>query len=106
MNGEENPLDEEGFVKNTKQWTVNLAKKMAKQQFQITLTEQHMEVIRFVREYYLKWGAVPMVKTIANHAKLTNEQLDKMFKRGTSSSRGVICKLGGLPKMLCIASGC
>jgi len=106
MSKEENPLDEEGFVKHTEHWSETLAKKMAKQQFNITITETHMEVVRFVREYYLRWGTVPMVKTITNRAKLTNEQLDKMFKRGTSSARGVICKLGGLPKMLCIASGC
>jgi tRNA 2-thiouridine synthesizing protein E len=99
-------LDEEGFIKNTEYWSDTLAKRMAKEQFNISITELHMQVIRFVREYYMKWGALPMVKTIKDRFKLTNERLDEMFKRGTSNSRGVICKLSGLPKMLCIASGC
>jgi tRNA 2-thiouridine synthesizing protein E len=104
--GEEDLLDEGGFIKNTENWSDTLAKRMAKEQFNISITEFHMQVIHFVREYYMKWGALPMVKTIRDRFKLTNEQLDDMFKRGTSSSRGVICKLGGLPRMLCIASGC
>ncbi len=102
----EDVLDEDGFVKNPDFWSEALATKMAKDQFNISVTELHLEVIRFVREYYLKWGTVPMVKTIRDSVKISNEQLDGMFKRGISSSRGVICKLGGLPKMLCIASGC
>jgi tRNA 2-thiouridine synthesizing protein E len=106
LNEEKNLLDEEGFVKQTEFWTDTLAKRMAKEQFNILITDSHMEVIRFVREYYLKWGAIPMVKTIKDRFKLTDEQLDEMFKRGKSSSRGVICKLSGLPKMLCVASGC
>ena len=106
MGQEEEPLDGEGFVKKTESWSEALAKNMAEQQFNITITDSHMKVITFVREYYLKWGAVPMNRTIVDRAKLTNQQLDDMFKRGTSSSRGVICKLGGLPKMLCVAMGC
>ncbi|UCE29227.1 MAG: TusE/DsrC/DsvC family sulfur relay protein [Candidatus Bathyarchaeota archaeon] len=106
MAEQEHALDEEGFVKDPELWSHALAVKMAKEQFNISITELHRRVVEFVREYYLKWGAVPMVKTIRTHLQLSNRQLDEMFKRDTSSSRGVICKLAGLPKMLCIASGC
>lgn len=99
-------LDNEGFVKQTELWNADLAKAMAQQQFNITLSESHLQVINFVRDYYLKWGAIPMNKTIVDRAKFTNQQLDEMFKRGNSSARGVICKLGGLPKNLCVAMGC
>ena len=102
----ESALDEEGFVKIPSLWNDSLAKQMAEDQFKINLTDLHLQIIRLVREFYLKWESMPMMKTIKDHFKLDNGQLDKMFKRGRSSSRGVICKLGGLPKMLCIASGC
>ncbi len=101
-----NALDEEGFLKKPDLWTPVLAGKMAKDQFNIRLTELHMRAICFVREYYLEWGSLPMVKTIREHLKISTEQLDDMFKRRRSSARGVICKLSGLPKILCIASGC
>lgn len=103
---EESVLDEEGFVKNPSLWNDSLAKQMAENQFEIDLTDLHIQIIHFVRDFYFKWEAIPMMKTIKDHFKLENGQLDIMFKRGRSSSRGVICKLGGLPKMLCIASGC
>ena len=103
---EDNVFDEEGFVKNPSLWNESLAKKMAENQFKIDLTDLHMQIICFVRDFYVKWEALPMMKTIKNHFNLSDDKLDKMFKRGRSSSRGIICKLGGLPKMLCIASGC
>jgi tRNA 2-thiouridine synthesizing protein E len=103
---DDNALDEEGFVKEPNAWTDELSKKMAKEQFGMSLTDLQMQVIYFVREYYLKWETLPMVKTIRDQFKLDIDQLDDMFKRGKSTARGVICKLGGLPKMLCIASGC
>jgi len=99
-------LDEEGFLNDSALWTEELSMMMAKEQFDISLTDLQMQVIRFIREYYLKWETLPMVKTIRNHFKLDADQLDEMFKRGKSTARGVMCKLAGLPKMLCIASGC
>ena len=99
-------LDEEGFVRSPSLWSDSLAKQMALDQFKMDLTDLHIQIICFVRDFYFKWEAIPMMKTIKDHFKLGNGQLDKLFKRGRSSSRGVICKLGGLPKMLCIASGC
>jgi tRNA 2-thiouridine synthesizing protein E len=99
-------FDEEGFVEDPGLWSESLAVNMAREQFQIVISELHMNVIRFVREYYVKWEAIPMIKTIRDHFSLSVGQLNGMFKRSESSARGVICKLAGLPKMLCIASGC
>lgn len=99
-------LDEEGFVIDTREWSEDLSKKMAETQFNMALTELHLQVIHFVRQYYFKWETLPMIKTIKDQFKLDSSKLDEMFVRGKSTSRGVICKLGGLPKMLCIASGC
>ena len=99
-------LDEEGFLINSDLWTEALSRSIAEKQFGIVLTDLHVKIIRFVREYYKKWETLPMLKTIRDEFKLEAAQIDEMFKRGSSTSRGVICKLGGLPKMLCIAFGC
>jgi tRNA 2-thiouridine synthesizing protein E len=103
---EENRFDGDGFLTDISLWSESLARKMAQNEFSIELTDLHMQIIIFVRDFYFKWEAVPMMKTIKTRFMLVNGQLDEMFKHGRSSSRGVICKLGGLPKMLCIASGC
>lgn len=99
-------FDDDGFVKTPDLWSDYLARQMAHDQFDIRMTELHMQTIHFVRAYYLKWGTLPMVRTIREHLKISNEQLEDMFKREGSSTRGVICKLSGLPRNLCIASGC
>ena len=99
-------LDEEGFLIDPDLWTEELSKKMAEKQFNMVLTGLHMKIIRYMREYYMKWETLPILLTISKEFNLKSQVLDEMFKRGNSTSRGVICKLGGLPKMLCMASGC
>lgn len=103
---ETSALDEEGFLIDPGLWTEELSKKMAEKQFNMALTDLHMKIIRYTREYYTKWGTLPILLTIGKEFHLKSQELNEMFKRGSSTSRGVICKLGGLPKTLCIASGC
>ena len=99
-------LDEEGFLMDPDLWTEELSKKMAEKQFNMVLTDLHVKIIQYMREYYAKWGTLPILLTISKEFNLKSQALDEMFKRGGSTSRGAICKLGGLPKTLCIASGC
>ena len=99
-------LDDEGFLINPDLWTEELSRSMAKKQFYIILTDQHSKIILYIRDYYKKWETLPMLKTIRDEFGLTAPEIDELFKRGNSTARGVICKLAGLPKMLCISSGC
>jgi len=99
-------LDDEGFLIKPELWTEELSRKMAKTQFSITLTDQQLKIITYIRDYYKKWETLPMLKTIRDEFNLTAQEIDDFFKRGSSTARGVICKLAGLPKMLCISSGC
>lgn len=99
-------FDEEGYLLDAKTWSEDIAGEIAKKQFGIVPTEAHWACIRIARTYYEKWSSLPMVKTIREDAGLTTEEFERLFKRGTSSARGVLCKISGLPKMLCIAAGC
>ena len=99
-------LDDEGFLVNPDLWNEELSKSMAKTQFDIILTDQQLKIIVYIREYYKKWETLPLLKTIRDEFSLDVSKIDKLFKRGNSTARGVICKLAGLPKMLCISSGC
>lgn len=91
---------------NPELWTDELSRSMAKTQFDITLTNRELKIIVYIRDYYKKWETLPMLKTIRDEFGLDASEIDELFKRGDSTARGVICKLAGLPKMLCIASGC
>lgn len=103
---EKSVFDEEGFLKNPDLWNLFLARKIAEDQFNIEMTELHIQAVNYVREYYEQWGTLPMVRTIRNHLKISSEQFDELFRRKESSARGVLCKISGLPRGLCTAAGC
>ena len=83
-----------------------LAEKIAIEQFHIKLTEKHWTCIYFVREYYGKWEAMPMIKSIREISGLSVDEFELLFKAHKSSARGVLCKIAGLPRLLCISAGC
>jgi len=99
-------LDEEGFLKDPNRWSEEVATYIAEEQFNIKLTAKHWEVIKFFREYFQRWGTLPMIRTVRKSLGITVEELEEMFRRKGSSARGVICKISGLPKLLCISAGC
>jgi len=99
-------LDEDGFLKDPNKWNAEVATYIAREQFGIELEDIHLKVVRFFLEYYQKWGTLPMIRTVRTNLNLTSEKLDELFKRKNSTARGVICKISGLPKLLCMAAGC
>jgi TusE/DsrC/DsvC family sulfur relay protein len=105
VNGK-NVFDEKGFLKSPDLWNLALARKMAEDQFNIEMTELHIQAVSYLREYYQEWGTLPMVRTIRNYLKISSEQFDELFRRKESSARGVLCKISGLPMGLCTAAGC
>ena len=98
-------FDEEGYLIDPKTWNEEIAREIARQ-FDVELAEAHWKCIRSVRAYYEKWSSLPMVKAIRDEAGLTTDQFDQLFRKGASNARGVLCKISGLPKNLCIAAGC
>ncbi len=99
-------LDDEGYLVDPKTWNEEIAREIAKKQFDVELAEAHWKCIRIVRAYYEKWSSLPMVKTIRDEGGLTADEFDQFFRKGASNARGVLCKISGLPKNLCIAAGC
>lgn len=99
-------FDEDGFIKDAEKWSEEVAKQIAREQFGIELGDTHWRIIRFFRDYYERWGTLPMVRTVRREMGLSTEQVNELFQRGESTARGVICKISGLPKLLCISAGC
>ena len=67
--GNEIETDSEGYLKETTQWNEAMAEVIAGQEG-ITLSVEHWEVVRFVREFYLEFNTSPairmLVKAMAN----------------------------------------
>jgi tRNA 2-thiouridine synthesizing protein E len=57
------PLDEDGHLVNAGDWSEGLAGHLAALDG-LEFAENHWQVIRFIREYYLRYESVPMPKVI------------------------------------------
>ncbi|WP_118984518.1 sulfurtransferase TusE [Photorhabdus sp. CRCIA-P01] len=99
--GQEIETDAQGYLKNSSDWQEAIALLLAEQE-EITLTEQHWEVIRFIREFYKEFNTSPairmLVKAIAqkyDEEKGNSRYLYRLFPKGPAKQA---TKIAGLPK--------
>lgn len=93
--------DSEGYLKDTTQWSEAMALVIAEQEG-LTLSAEHWEVLRFVRDFYLEFNTSPairmLVKAMANkfgEEKGNSRYLYRLFPKGPARQA---TKIAGLPK--------
>ena len=57
-------LDEEGFLMDQDNWNHNIAREIAKQLDIPNLDDEQMSIIEFLREYYQKFNAFPILNHV------------------------------------------
>lgn len=94
------PLDADGHLVDASDWTPEIGDRMA--QFDgVELQKQHWWLIGFVRDYHLRYGNPPLMRTIveafreAEDANASSRDLYRLFAEGPVR---LACKYGGLPK--------
>lgn len=99
--GKEIETDNEGYLKESAQWSEALAEVIAEKEA-ITLSPEHWEVVRFVREFYLEFNTSPairmLVKAMASNfgeEKGNSRYLYRLFPKGPAKQA---TKIAGLPK--------
>lgn len=99
--GSEIETDSEGYLKETIQWSEAMAEVIAAQEG-LTLSVEHWEVVRFVRDFYLEFNTSPairmLVKAMANkfgEEKGNSRYLYRLFPKGPAKQA---TKIAGLPK--------
>ena len=100
-NGKTYETDEEGYLANLNDWNKDLAEAMATED-KINLSEDHWEIINFLREYYEEYQVAPAVRVLTKAVgkKLGKEKgnskyLYELFPYGPGKQA---CKFAGLPK--------
>jgi tRNA 2-thiouridine synthesizing protein E len=91
-------LDEEGYLMDFSQWSVQAAQGLAERDG-IELTEEHLAVIRMIREYYQKHNVAPMLTLVCKECGKSFKELHRLFQKQPGKRAA---KLAGLPK----TSGC
>jgi len=93
--------DEDGYLQNLPDWSIDVATEMAMKDG-IELSDNHWEVINFLRQYYDEYKIAPAIRilTKAMAKKLGREKgntryLYKLFPDGPAKQA---CRYAGLPK--------
>ncbi|MEG9498309.1 TusE/DsrC/DsvC family sulfur relay protein [Mannheimia indoligenes] len=101
LNNIQYPTDDAGYLKNLNDWSEQLAEKIAEKE-QITLTEEHWEIVYLVREFYQEYKTSPairmLVKAMAQkfgEEKGNSRYLQRLFPDGPAKQA---TKIAGLPK--------
>lgn len=72
-------FDEDGFVKDSSMWTRESAELIANLDEIGPLTSQHWSIIDYVREYYKKNGAMPLMRHACRAQNLPKEAVYSLF---------------------------
>lgn len=101
FNGQEIETDSQGYLIDSQQWNEALIPLLAEQE-NITLTEEHLEIVRFVRAFYLEFNTSPAIRMLVKavsqqfgEEKGNSRYLYRLFPKGPAKQA---TKLAGLPK--------
>ena len=91
--GKEIALDENGFLINQDVWNEEVGKLLAKREGLDTLSEEQLDIIRFMREYYLKYEVFPLLNNVCRITNQPNRCVNEQFVNPE-----LAWKIAGLPR--------
>jgi TusE/DsrC/DsvC family sulfur relay protein len=93
--------DEEGYLVNLGDWSEVVANEIARSE-NVEMSENHWEVVNFLREYYNEYQIAPAVRVLTKAIgkklgadKGNSKYLYELFPYGPAKQA---CKIAGLPK--------
>ncbi len=101
VNGTTIETDEEGYILDISLWSDELAGLIAKDE-NIEMTDDHWEVVNFLRNYYEEYQIAPAIRVLTKAVKKSmgpekgnSKYLYELFPYGPAKQA---CKVAGLPK--------
>ena len=101
VDGKSYETDEEGYLADITQWVPGVADVMSKED-DLDLTEEHWDIINFLREYYEEYQIAPAVRVLTKAVskrlgkeKGNSKYLYGLFPYGPGKQA---CRYAGLPK--------
>lgn len=86
--------DPEGYLVNIDDWSENVAQFLAGKEGLEELNEEMLEVIRFLRSYYKKFHAFPILNYVCKNIHQPRECVSEEFMNPE-----IAWKIAGLPKL-------
>ena len=88
-------LNDEGFFEDPTQWTEDMAPELAAREGIDELTDQHWQVIHFMRREYFEKGTGPTVRVLGKTSGASIKELYQLFPKGPAK---IAAKIAGIPK--------
>lgn len=87
-------LDANGYLKNINAWNDSVATAIAKSEGIKKFTDEHLEVVRFLRNYYMKFNSFPLLKMVCTNLHKPKSCMTKPFNMDPLKA----WKIAGLPQ--------
>jgi tRNA 2-thiouridine synthesizing protein E len=101
FNGRAIAIDSNGYLIDHTEWSESLAETIAAQE-NIALTEQHWQVVRFVRQFYEEYETSPAIRVLVKSLSAefgpdvgNSRYVQRLFPKGPAKQA---TKIAGLPK--------
>jgi len=85
-------FDEYGFLLDPQDWTEEVAAAIAMHDGIGSLQKKHWQAILFIRDRYLRLGAIPPIRNLCRGSGLEREEFKKLF-----GSCAEVWRIAGLP---------
>lgn len=72
-------VDEDGFLVNFEEWSEKIAHVLAKKEGQKTLTEDQLDILKFMREYYRKYNFFPILRYVCKNVHQPKGCINEKF---------------------------
>jgi TusE/DsrC/DsvC family sulfur relay protein len=89
-------LNDEGFFVDPEQWTTDMVPQLAEEWgVPGPLTEQHWEVLNYMRQEYFDKGTGPTVRKLGKSSGVSVKELYQLFPKGPAK---LAARVAGIPK--------
>lgn len=88
-------VNEEGYLKDQKQWSKEIAHAIAKEEGIPELTQEHWKVIEFLQKDFAERGVLPSIRRLNTVGAIPTKDLYRLFPGGPLKKAA---KIAGLPK--------
>jgi TusE/DsrC/DsvC family sulfur relay protein len=86
-------IDEEGYLLNMDEWNEKVARALAEREGVEELTEERMDIIKFLRDYYIRYNYFPILNAVCLNVHQAKACVKEQFIHPLKA-----WKIAGLPK--------
>jgi tRNA 2-thiouridine synthesizing protein E len=101
VGGKELTLDEDGYLTDWNEWSKEAAEAFAEKEG-IELTDEHWEIINFLRDYFTEYQIAPAIRVLVKEVKAKfgpeKGNLKYVYRLFPAGPAKQACKYAGLPK--------